>query len=95
MRHIGAAKHDDPRIVDEVRPYKFVFARVVELVDAEVPRPVELLPDEIVRAGFGYDVDVMRRAQLADERSAVIERIGEIERRVTEPGDAHSEPLTN
>ena len=57
-------------------------ARVVELEDAEVPRVLQLLPDEIVRVCFDDDVDLVRRAQLVDERRGAVERIGAIDRGV-------------
>ena len=70
-------------------------ARVVELEDTEIPWPQDVLPDEIVRGLLDDDVDLVRRAQLVDERRGVVERIGAIWRRVTEPGDARSERFGN
>ena len=70
-------------------------ARVVELEDTEVPWPQDVLPDEIVRRLLDDDVDLVRRAQLVDERRGVVERIGGIRCGVAEPGDAHSEPSAN
>jgi hypothetical protein len=90
MRDASAAKQQDAGVVQQVRPDELVRARVVELVDAEVPRAQVLLPHEIVGVALGDDVDVVRRAKLVDERRRVVERIGTIGRNGSEPGDANN-----
>jgi len=64
-------------------------ARVVELEHAEIPWPLQLLPDEIVGGGFDDDVDVVCVAQLVDESCSAIERIGGASVGMPEPGNAH------
>ena len=68
-------------------------ARVVELEYAKIPRPLQLLPDEIVRRGLDDDVDVVYAAQPVDEACGAIERIGEVGVSVSEPGDAHQQSV--
>src|SRR5258705_12665438 len=48
MRDARAAKQQDAGVVQQVRPDELVRARVIELVDTEIPRAEVLLPDEVV-----------------------------------------------
>jgi hypothetical protein len=58
---IDAVKQRDAWVVRQIAPDELMRARVVELEYAKIPRPLQLLPDEIVRRGLDDDVDVVMR----------------------------------
>src|SRR5258705_12809956 len=68
MRDARAAKQQDAGAVEQVSPDELARARVVELVDAEVPRVEMVLPDEGVCVALGDDADVVRRTKLVAAR---------------------------
>ena len=88
VRDIDAVKQYNARVIRKVSPDELMRTRVVELEYAKVPRPLQLLPDEVVGIAFDDNGNVVRQPELIDERGGAIERIGRVGVKMSEPGDA-------
>ena len=54
VMQLSVVQDNEPRVSRQVRPHVVMAGRITELVDREVVRPPELLPDKIMRVVHRY-----------------------------------------
>jgi hypothetical protein len=77
--------------VDGVRRDERVASVCRHLVDEQIKRLARVSPDQMVRRGGADELDVVKTAQLVDQRCGIVERIRPIGQSCrTQPRDPHA-----